>query len=94
MEFLTQILENPVVGAVGYVLSLIAACIAIHQAYTKSVVKKEVVTLQKHNVTLLTENRELKIKVKNILNKNTVSQGDRSQYFQENSGPVTIDMGG
>ncbi|MGR5412836.1 hypothetical protein ACPV5T_04710 [Vibrio astriarenae] len=94
MEFLTQALENPVVGAVGYVFSFVAACIAIHQAFAKTAAKKEVIKLKQDNIVLSNENYELQVKLKQTLNNNSVSQGDKSQYFQENSGPVNIDMRG
>lgn len=81
MDFITSFLSNPIVGIIGYLLSLIAAIIAIVQYCGRSKAEEEV--------------RDLRIEItslqSNINNKNKVHQGDKSQYFQENSGPVTID---
>lgn len=77
---ITEFLANPIVGLVGYVLSLIAAIIAVSQFLGKKTAEERV--------------RELTIEVKNIKitsNENQITQGEKSQYFQENSGPVNID---
>lgn len=94
MELLVTFLSNPVIGAVGYIMSLIAACIAIYQAMGKSTANKEIVKLTNKNTILINENNELKVKINQSTNNNTVSQGEKSQYFQENTGPVNIDMRG
>ena len=83
MALITEFLANPIVGFVGYVLSLIAAIIAVSQFLSKKTAQKRV--------------RELTIEVKNIKtisNENEITQGEKSQYFQENSGPVNIDNRG
>jgi len=83
VDLITEFLADPVVGFVGYILSLIAAIIAVSQFLGKRKVEERV--------------RELKIEVENIKttsNENEITQGDKSQYFQENSGPVNIDNRG
>jgi hypothetical protein len=83
VDLITGFLANPIVGLIGYVLSLIAAIIAVSQFLGKKTAQKRV--------------RELTIEVKNIKttsNENEITQGEKSQYFQENSGPVTIDNRG
>jgi carbohydrate-binding DOMON domain-containing protein len=83
VELITGFLANPIVGLIGYVLSLIAAVIAVSQFSGKKTAQERV--------------RELTIEVKNIkttANENEVTQGVKSQYFQENSGPVNIDNRG
>lgn len=81
MDFITSLLSNPIAGIIGYLLSLVASIIAIFQYIGKS--------------KAVTEANNLKIEIKNLQentnNKNRVRQGDKSQYFQENFGPVTID---
>lgn len=82
MDLITSFLSNPIVGVVGYLLSFVAAIIAIVQYVGRSRAEEEVKSLQ--------------IKVNNLQvntkNENTVHQGEKSQYFQENSGPVNIDF--
>lgn len=83
MDLITEFLSNPIVGFVGYILSLIAAIIAVSQFVGKKTAQERV--------------RELTIEVKNIKttsNENEITQGEKSQYFQENSGPVNIDNRG
>ena len=83
MNLISEFLANPIVGLVGYALSLIAALIAVSQFLGKKAAQEKV--------------RELTIEVKNIKmtsNENEVTQGEKSQYFQENSGPVNIDNRG
>jgi hypothetical protein len=83
VDLITEFLANPMVGLVGYVLSLIAAIIAVSQFMGKKTAEERV--------------RKLTIEVKNIKktsNENEVTQGEKSQYFQENSGPVNIDNRG
>jgi hypothetical protein len=80
---ITEFLANPIVGLIGYVLSLIAAIIAMSQFLGKRTAQERV--------------RELTIEVKKInttANENEIAQGEKSQYFQENSGPVNIDNRG
>ena len=83
MDLIIEFLANPIVGLVGYVLSLIAAIIAVSQFSGKKTAEERV--------------RELTIEVENIRatsNENEITQGGKSQYFQENSGPVNIDNRG
>lgn len=83
MDLINEFLANPIVGLVGYALSLIAAIIAVCQFLGKKEAQERV--------------RELTIEVKNIKttsNENEITQGEKSQYFQENSGPVNIDNRG
>lgn len=84
MDIIISFLSNPIVGIIGYFLSSVAAIIAIVQYIGKSKAKEEV--------------RSLRIKITslqaNTNNKNKVHQGNKSQYFQENVGPVNIDNRG
>lgn len=84
MDLISSFLTNPIVGIIGYLLSLVAAIIAIVQYLGRSKAEEEA--------------RSLRIEITNlqanIKNDNTISQGEKSQYFQENSGPVNIDNRG
>lgn len=84
MDLITTFLSNPVVGLIGYLLSLIAAIIAIGQYLAKSKAREEA--------------RNLRVEITNLQsntkNENKINQGDKSQYFQENAGPVNIDNRG
>jgi len=71
-------LSKPLVALTGYILTVISSVIAIWQFFGKSKAIKELANLQ--------------IEITNI--KNNVQQGDKSQYFQANSGPVSIDNRG
>lgn len=84
MDLTSSFLSNPVVGLIGYLLSLIAAIIAISQYLAKSKAIEEVKNLQ-IEITNLQSNTN---------NENKINQGEKSQYFQENSGPVNIDNRG
>lgn len=84
MALITSFLSNPVVGLIGYLLSLVAAIIAIVQYLGKSKAEEEARNLRIEITNLQT----------NTKNENKVNQGDKSQYFQENSGPVNIDNRG
>ena len=84
MNLITAFLSNPIVGLAGYLLSFVAAVIAIIQYYGKSKAEKEIVNLR----------IEIKNLQKNTNNKNNTYQGNKSQYFQENSGPINIDNRG
>jgi fumarate reductase subunit C len=80
MDQIVVFLANPIVVFIGYVLSLIAAIIAVSQFLGKRNAEDRV--------------RELTVEVEKIKmtsNKNEITQGNKSQYFQENSGPVNID---
>ena len=78
MSTITIFLANPVVALTGYVLSLVAATIAIWQFIGKT-----------HAIEEL---NQFKMEVAN--NSNNIQQGEKSQYFQENSGQVHIDNRG
>jgi hypothetical protein len=80
MEEIRAFLSNPVVGLIGYVFSLIAACIAIWQFRGKASALQELETL-KMEITNMSE----------VNNRNNIKQGKKSQYFQDNSGSVHID---
>ncbi|MNG01597.1 hypothetical protein D3C84_845850 [compost metagenome] len=84
MDLITSFLSNPIVGLIGYLLSIIAAIIAISQYLGKSKAKDEA--------------RDLRIEITNLQsntkNDNNINQGEKSQYFQENHGPVNIDNRG
>lgn len=85
---IASLLANEYVSALGYIVGLISGCIAIYQ--TIQVTKKER-EIQQLNVTI----DELNSQVTNITtNRNNVKQGERSQYFQDNNGPVNIDNRG
>lgn len=84
MQLITSFLSDPMVGLVGYLLSFFAAIIAIYQFLGKSKFQKEAEELRLEIINLQ----------QNIVNKNKVHQGDKSQYFQENSGSVNIDNRG
>lgn len=84
MDLITSFLSNPIVGFIGYLLSLVAAIIAIAQYLGRTKAEDEA--------------RSLRIEITNLQantkNENNVHQGEKSQYFQENSGPVNIDNRG
>lgn len=84
MNLITLFLSNPIVGIIGYLLSFVAAIIAIVQYLGRSKAEQEA-------KSLLIEITNLQANTKN---ENTVRQGEKSQYFQENSGPVNIDNRG
>ena len=84
MDIIASFLSNPIVGIVGYFLSFVAAIIAILQYIGKSRAEDKVRKLR-IEITNLQENTK---------NENKVHQGERSQYFQENTGPVNIDNRG
>lgn len=84
MDLIASFLSNPIVGFIGYLLSLVAAIIAIVQYLGRSKAEGEA--------------RSLRIEITNLQantkNENTVHQSGKSQYFQENNGPVNIDNRG
>lgn len=83
MDLIHEFLANPIVGFLGYLLSLIAAIIAVSQFLGKKTAEERV-----HKLTIEVKN------LKTTLNQNEITQGEKSQYFQENSGPVNIDNRG
>lgn len=85
---IASILANEYVSAFGYLVSVISGCIAIYQ--TIQVTKKNN-EIQQLKIT----NNELNAQIlNNTINKSNVNQGERSQYFQDNNGPVNIDNRG
>lgn len=80
IDTLSAFLADPVVSFVGYAISFIAGIIAIVQYFGKSEAEEKVKALK---IELIEIQRKTK-------NENTVNQGEKSQYFQENSGPVSI----
>ncbi|CNE87996.1 Uncharacterised protein [Yersinia enterocolitica] len=80
-------LSNPFVSLIGYIVGFISGVIAIFQFLTSKELKREVRELTKINNNLIIENNNLKLTINNI-----VSQGEKSQYFQTNNGPVNIDV--
>lgn len=85
---IVSILANEYVSAFGYLVGVVSGVIAIYQ--TMQVSKKEN-EIKQLNITI----DELNAQITTITtNKNTISQGDRSQYFQDNNGPVVIDNRG
>lgn len=90
MEFhmIASILSNEYVSAFGYFVGVVSGVIAIYQ--TLQVNKKDN-EINQLNITI----NELNSQITTITtNQNTISQGERSQYFQENSGSVSIDNRG
>lgn len=84
MNIIVSFLADPIVSFVGYLLSAVAAFIAISQAVGKQKAKKEV---EQANLEIT----KLNVKMQKIINENKIIQGEKSQYFNENSGPVNID---
>lgn len=80
-----SILANEYVSAFGYFVGVVSGCIAIYQ--TMQVAEKNIEIQQ-----LKVINNELNTQI--TTNKNNVNQGERSQYFQDNNGPVNIDNRG
>ncbi|MFT7008780.1 MAG: cell division protein FtsL [Colwellia sp.] len=94
MDELTTFLSNPVVGVIGYTLSLIAAIIAIYQALAKGKALKAIEKLNLQVTTINEENNDLRLSINKTENNNEIIQGEKSQYFQDNSGSVNIDNRG
>lgn len=90
MEHLKIFLANPVVGFFGYVLTIVSGVIALVQTFGKEKAKKEIKSVEIKLESITQENLSLKQQIENM----SVTQGDKSQYFQQNSGPVTIDNRG
>lgn len=84
MDLISSFISNPIVGIIGYLFSFVAAIIAIVQYFGRSKAEEEVKNLQIEITNLQANTR----------NENKVNQGEKSQYFQENSGPVNIDNRG
>ncbi|UAN48680.1 hypothetical protein KGP17_20385 [Serratia sp. JSRIV001] len=80
-------LANPIVALFGYIIGVTSGVFGIVQMCRVSKKEKEIISLTRINNALTLENNNLKV------NNNTISQGEKSQYFQENNGPVNIDIG-
>lgn len=87
MEYLKVFLADPVVGFVGYAIGVVSGLIALAQTLGKAKAKKQVKEVETKLARITQENVSLKQKIENM----NVTQGDKSQYFQQNSGPVSID---
>lgn len=85
---LSTFLANPYVSGLGYVITVVSGTIAIVQTFKVSRKDKEIVKLK---VEINNFNEQIKSLT---LNKNSVTQGERSQYFQDNNGAVKIDNRG
>lgn len=94
MDDLTVFLANPVIGTIGYVLSLIAAIIAITQVFAKRSAFKIIEALNVEVTAIKNENSSLKLSIKQSQTNNSITQGTKSQFFQDNTGPVKIDNRG
>lgn len=85
---IASLLANEYVSAFGYIVGVVSGGIAIYQ--TMQVTKKNN-EIQQLNVTI----NDLNSQITNITtNRNYINQGERSQYFQDNNGPVNIDIRG
>lgn len=89
MDFISSVLSNPILMLAGYLLSAVASIIAVHQFFSARKARNELAILNITLDTLRVENLKLKNKIQS-----KVTQGDRSQFFQQNSGPVNIDNRG
>lgn len=82
MSSIISFLSNPITALIGYILSVAAAIIAIIQFREKS------------KAEALIEILQIEIKSLHTRNENQVHLGEKSQYFQDNSGSITIDNRG
>lgn len=85
---MVQFLANPLVSFIGYAIGVISGAIGIIQTLASKRKDKEIIKLNENNSFLVVENNQLKM----VINQNKISQGEKSQYFQSNSGPVNIDV--
>lgn len=85
---LSTFLANPYVSGLGYIITVVSGTIAIIQTFKVSRKDKEIATLK---VEINNFNEQINSLT---LNKNSVNQGERSQYFQDNNGTVKIDNRG
>ncbi|MEE4343512.1 hypothetical protein V2J66_18000 [Pseudomonas alliivorans] len=90
MEYLKVFLADPVVGLIGYAIGVVSGLIALAQTLGKAKAKKQVNEVEAKLTSITQENVSLKQKIENM----NVTQGDKSQYFQQNSGAVSIDNRG
>lgn len=85
---IVSLLANEYVSAFGYIVGVVSGCIAIYQ--TMQVTKKNN-EIQQLNVTINDLNSQI---INTVTNSNNINQGEHSQYFQDNNGPVNIDNRG
>ncbi|WP_139744047.1 hypothetical protein [Aeromonas media] len=90
MDLIKEFLANPAVGLVGYVLTVVSGLIAVSQTIGKNKAEDKANDLETKLSVLSQENISLKQEIKEI----SIVQGEKSQYFQQNSGPVVIDNRG
>ncbi|QOF91289.1 hypothetical protein [Pseudomonas lundensis] len=90
MEFLKGLLADPVVSAVGYILTVVSGVIAIVQVSGKAKAEREIVELRSVISNVTNEKNKLKLDIESM----NVTQGEKSQFFQSNSGAVNIDNRG
>lgn len=90
MEFIKVFLADPIVSSVGYILTVVSGIIAIVQTCGKSKAEKEVIQLRDVISSVTNENNKLKLDIETM----SVTQGEKSQFFQSNSGAVNIDNRG
>lgn len=90
MDVIKDFLANPVVGLIGYILTVASGLIAIAQTIRKNNAEEKATGLEVKLSVLSQENVRLKQEIKEM----SIIQGDKSQYFQQNSGPVMIDNRG
>lgn len=82
MAEINSFLANPIVGLLGYVLSLLASIIAILQFLARRKIADE------------RDGLEVEVAKLNQIISNSndnITQGKKSQYFKDNSGAVNID---
>jgi len=90
MEYLKIFLADPVVVFIGYALTIISGVIALIQTFGKAKAKEKTKVVERKLESIFQDNINLKQQIKNM----NVTQGEKSQYFQQNSGPVNIDNRG
>ena len=88
MNLISDFLSNPIVSAIGYFMTVVSGAIAIAQSIRSSNLSKENTNLRNDIVVLQQVNAE------NLELNKKVIQGEKSQYFEDNSGPVNIDNRG
>jgi hypothetical protein len=88
MNLISDFLSNPMVSAIGYFMTVVSGAIAIVQSIRSSNLSKENTNLRKDILVLQQFNAE------NLAFNKGVVQGEKSQYFEDNSGPVIIDNRG
>ena len=88
MDLISDFLSNPIISVIGYFMTVVSGAIAIAQSIRSSNLSKENTNLRNDIVALQQVNAE------NIELNKKVIQGEKSQYFEDNSGPVNIDNRG